>query len=276
MRLAALRVELAKLYRQRSAYAGFAVMLALAALVTWGSHRQRHHLDVSEAVPSEFVVAGKTVTALFVAQAVMEPSLVVMVPVLIAVVAGALVAGERQTGTLRTLLTRPVRRWVVLTAKLLAGWSYAILITLFLGLCTLGLGQAVFGWGDLVVFRGGLTILDAHTGLIRLAEGYGLAAGAMCVVAALALMLSTIFDNAMVAAGLTVALLILSNTIGVMPYFEDVKPHLLTTHLRLYREVFAATVDTEALTISVHYLAAYLAAIVVVALAVFARRDVTC
>lgn len=276
MRCAVWRGELGKLYRQRSTYAGVVVIVALVALVAWGSHHERRHLRVTERVPSEFVVAGKTITGLFLAHAVMEPALLVLMPLLVAVVAGGLVAGERQTGTLRTLLVRPVRRSAVLLAKLMAGWSYAVGLTLLLGALALGLGTLVFGWGDLVTLRGGLTIFDARVGLIRLAEGYALAALAMGVMATLALALSTIFDNAMTAAGLAVASLIVSGVVGEIPYFEWLQPHLLTEHLDVFREVFEATIDYTELTRSVAYLAGYALVLAAVALIAFDRRDVTC
>lgn len=274
--MAALRAELTKLYRQRIAYAGFAVILVLVALLTWGSHHQREHIDVGREFGSQFVVAGKTVTALFVAHVALNVAMVVLVPLLIAVVVGALVAGERQMGTLRTLLSRPVPRPEVLGAKTAAAFSYAIALTLFLGASSLGLGQIVFGWGDLVVFEGGLTILEPHTGLIRLAQGYALACAATCTVAALGLMGSCIVDNPMTAAGLTVATLLVSAAVGAMPYFESVKAYLLTTHLRVYQEVFAAQIDGGSVSTSGMYLAGYTLAALVVAVIVFARRDVTC
>lgn len=276
MSLAALRSELSKLYRQRVTYASFGVILVLVALITWGSHHQRERLDVGERIGAEFVVAGKTVTSLFVAQAVMDPALMVLAPVLVAVTAGALVAGERQLGTLRTLLSRPVPRLSVLAAKLIASWSWAILLTLFLGLSALGLGYAVFGWGDLVIFRGGLTILEPNTGLIRLSEAYGLACVSMCVVATWGLMLSAIFNNAMTAAGLTVAVFLVSGTVAAMPYFESIRPYLVTTHMTLYRDVLSTSIDYGALWTSAQYLAAYTLGAAAVAALVFARRDVTC
>lgn len=274
--MTALRGELSKLSRQRLTWASFGVVLALVGLITWGSHHERDRFNVSEELGSQFIVAGKSVTALFVANAVMQVALTVLVPLLIAVVVGGLVAGERQSGTLRTLLSRPVARWRVLLAKLVTGWAFTIALTLFLGLAGLGLGQLVFGWGDLVIFRHGLTVFDASTGLMRLVEAYGLACFAMCGIAALALMLSSVFSNPMTAAGITVAVLLVSQIVGAMPYFEWLRPHLLTTHLDLHREVLAATVDIESLRTSAGYLGAYTVASSIIALVVFDRRDVTC
>lgn len=273
--MAALRSELSKLFRQRITWASFAVVLALVALITWGSHHERDRFDVSEELGPHFVVAGKTVTALFLTNAVMQVALTVLVPLLIAVVVGGLIAGERQSGTLRMLLSRPVARWRVLTAKLAAGWTFTISLTLFLGLAGMGLGLLVFGWGDLVVFRRGLTIFDAQTGLLRLAQAYALACLAMCAVASVALMLSSVFDNPMTAAGLTVAALLVSQIIAAMPYFEWLEPHLLTAHLSIYREMLSVTVDQAALRGSASYLGGYIVASSIIALIVFERRDVT-
>ncbi len=276
MSLAALRGEFSKLYRQRITYASFAVILVLVGLITWGSHHERERFDVGDALGPQFIVAGKSVTALFVARAAMEVALTVLVPVLIAVVVGAMVAGERQLGTLRTLLSRPVRRGTVLVAKLIVGWSFAVALTLFLGLTALGLGQVVFGWGDLVIPRRGLIVFDSHTGLVRVIQAYGLACASMCAVASLGLMLSTVFDNPLTASGLTVAFLLVSGMVGLMPYFEAIKPHLLTTHLDIYEQVFAASIDSRALWTSAAYLGGYALVAVAIAMVVFDRRDVTC
>jgi ABC-2 type transport system permease protein len=44
--------------------------------------------------------------------------------------ASALVAGETETGTIRTVLIRPVRRWEFLAAKLLNAMTYTLLLNL--------------------------------------------------------------------------------------------------------------------------------------------------
>ncbi len=277
MRLgAALRSELSKLFRQRGTYAGFVVVLALVGLLTWGSHYHQDRFKVANELGPDFVVAGKSITALFIARAAMDVAMVILMPVLVAIVVGGLVAGERQSGTLRTLLTRPVRRSTVLLSKLVAGCIYAVAVTLFLGLSSLALGYLVFGWGDLVLFRGGLAILGPQAGLLRLAEGYGLAAAAMCAVGVLALMLSVLFDNPLTAAGLTIAVLLVSGMIEFMPYFEQIRPYLFTTNLPMYRACLKASVDTASISISALYLLGYVSAMVLVALWVFSRRDVTC
>lgn len=273
--VAALRSELSKIFRQRVTWSGFLVMAVLAALVTWGSHHERDRIDVADMLGGEFVVAGNTISALFIANATMQVAAVVLMPLLVAVVVGGLVAGEKQSGTLRTLLCRPVSRTAILLSKLAAAWAYTLALTLTLGAVSLGLGYLVFGWGDLVVLNRGLVIFEPGLGLTRLAMAYGLAAAAMGTVAAVALMLSVIFDNPMTAAGLTVAALLVSGIVSQMPYFASIDPHLLTSHVRLYREVLSAEIDQPDLIKSAQYLAGYSVVAIAVALAVFTRKDVT-
>ncbi len=273
---AALRSELSKLYRQRITWASFGVVVLLAGLITWGSHYRQDQLELDERMLSEFVVAGKTVTALFVAQAALPVAIVVLLPMLVAVVVGATIAGERQLGTLRTMMTRPVGRLTVLAAKLLTSAGFAAALTIVLGLAALGFGQAVFGWGDLVILRGGLTILDAQTGLVRVAQAYGLGCVAMATIALVALMFSAILDNPMTAAGLTVALLLVSAVVGTMPYFENVEPYLISSLITVPTDAFAAEIDWQTLRQSLLYLACYAVGATVVGGAVFARRDITC
>ncbi len=130
--VAALRSELSKIFRQRVTWSGFVVMVALAALVTWGSHHERDHIDVEHMLGGQFVVAGNTISALFIANATMQVAAVALMPLLVAVVVGGLVAGEKQSGTLRTLLSRPVSRATVLLSKLAVSrwarwrWDWAI------------------------------------------------------------------------------------------------------------------------------------------------------
>jgi ABC-type transport system involved in multi-copper enzyme maturation permease subunit len=80
----------------------------------------------------------------------------------------------------------------------------------------------------------------------------------------------------MTAAGLAVAALLVSGVVGELPYFDRLQPHLLTTHLDAYRYVFDATINHAELTRSVLYLAGYTLALLIIALLVFDRRDVTC
>ncbi len=122
-----LTIELHKLRAQRGTYASYAVLAALVGLIVWGTWRYGPPHALQSALGDQFVVGGKEVAGPLIPLLLLEfPVAVhVLIPLLIAVATGGLVAGEKQAGTLRTILVRPVRRAAVLGAKLTAAWIHA-------------------------------------------------------------------------------------------------------------------------------------------------------
>jgi ABC-2 type transport system permease protein len=141
-----------------------------------------------------------------------------LLPLLVAVLGSDIVSAENAEGTDKLLLTRPVRRWKVLTAKLVTLWLFASL-TLFTGavvsyLVTAPVLPAV-GW-DAPTFNGfqfsGETLNVEtvrqlplwHDALIA----YGLEWYALLAVASISLMLSVIFKSSAASIGTMLASLI--------------------------------------------------------------------
>ena len=203
--LTLLRAELVKVFGQKGTYAGYAVLLVLVALVVWGSWRYGSPFDKSMRRDQDLLVAGKLVTGTTIARFMMEPSMFVLMPLLVCAVSGGLFAAEMQRGTMRAILCRPVRRTAVVIGKYLAGWIHAISVTLFLGLISLALGYAVFGRGELVTYYDGLTILTEPMALTRLAQGYAYCALCMCAVASLGMFFSQLVSNPLTASAVAVA-----------------------------------------------------------------------
>jgi ABC-2 type transport system permease protein len=229
-------------------------------------------------VERQFAFGGKVLDGAMLAYTMLAAPLAiaVLIPLLVATTTGGIVAAEARAGTLRYLLIRPVSRLRLLTAKLLAGWLHAAGLTILMGAFALGVGYLVFGGGDLLVVRKGLVILPESVALLRLAEAYLLASLGMCAVASIALLLSVICDNPLTAAGVTVAFLLVSATLKVIPYFEWLEPHLLTAHLTLYNAVIANKPAWPELSRSLAYVAAYAVGPFIAAALIFCRKDMTC
>ncbi len=278
--LVAIRIELRKLAAQRATYVGFGALALLVGLFVWGTWRAGPPLK-AWSVPEDFIVAGKLVTGVLIPYVLLEMrvALAVFIPLLIATTVGGSVAGERKSGTLRTLMTRPVSRGVVLSAKLVVAWAYAGALTVFMGVFALILGYAVFGGGDLLALEldaPGLNIIAEQQAWLRLALGYGLAAVAMMAVASLALFLSVLCDNPLTAAGLTVAVLLVCAVLKQIPYFEWLWPYLLTEHITVHTRAFASSVAWADIGRSGVYLAGYILIPAGLAAAIFQRRDILC
>ena len=141
-----------------------------------------------------------------------------LLPLLVGVLGSDIVSAESAEGTDKLLLTRPVRRWKILTAKLITLWMFATL-TLFAGaLLAYGIAAPFLprgGWGaptftGFSVARGAFNIDAVHQ--LPLWKdtliAYGLEWYALLTVASIALLLSVLFRSSAAAIGTMLASLI--------------------------------------------------------------------
>jgi len=86
----------------------------------------------------------------------MDNSVNLFIPLLIMAIASDLVSGERTTGTIKMLLTRPVRRWKVLLSKLITLMMFVSLIVLSVFVMSYVISGLFFGYGGfgMPVFTG--------------------------------------------------------------------------------------------------------------------------
>lgn len=276
--LISLRLELVKILRQRGTWAGPAVLAVVGGLVIWGVWREGSRFSLEERAGNEIIVAGNTISALTPARFIMEPALFVLVPLLVAAVAGGLVAGEARSGVLRTWLCRPVSRLTIITAKQLAAVMHAVGLTLFLGVFSVLIGLIIFGKGDLMDMRSGdgVVFFDFSLGLKRLALAYLLAGLLMGALASIGLLCSTLFENPLTASAVTVAFLIGGGILGMLPYFDFLEPYLYNTYLDGWRYCFRAELDFADFRPLVLGLLGYTLVPYILSTVLFVRKDITC
>ena len=141
-----------------------------------------------------------------------------LLPLLVAVLGSDIVSAENAEGTDKLLLTRPVRRWKILTAKLVTLWLFASLTLLLGGVMAYALTAPVLpatGW-DAPSFNGfQFTRNSFNFESVRQLPlwqdaliAYGLEWYALLTVASIALMLSVIFKSSAASIGTMLASLI--------------------------------------------------------------------
>lgn len=151
---------------------------------------------------------------------------VLLLPLLIAVLGADIVSAESAEGTDKLLLTRPVRRWKVLTAKLITLWMFSTL-TLVCGAVLAYAISAPFlpagGWGAPTFtgfqFNGTSLSLDLVRQLPLWRDAviaYGLEWFSLLAVASIALMLSVLFRSSAAAIGTMLASLIAGTILRVL------------------------------------------------------------
>ena len=187
--------------------------------------------------------------------------------------AGDAIAGEAQSGTLRSLLVRPVGRTRLVLSKYAA--AITMLGVLLLGVIASGalFGGIVFGFGPLPTLSGSSLSVAQASLRIFAAGGYILLAAAG--ITAVGIFVSTLTDSGPGATVATVILAITSQILDNIPSVRAIHPYLPTHGWLAYTDLFRFPVDWGGMHAGLTVSAAYAGVFLVAALLVFGRKDVT-
>ena len=273
-----IRIELFKTFRKPRTYIAFVAIAAIILLVQLALYVDGEtYLDfMMLSINTTFMVEGKQMNGYLVFLIILQ-TLLVHVPLLISLVAGDLVAGEANMGTLRLLVSKPVSRSGLLISKFLAACIYTLLLLSFMALLGLGGSLLLFGTSDLLVFKSDvLVLIDRSDVLWRYAAAYAFAGLSMITVAALAFLFSVFADNSIgpIIAAMSVIILFTILTTMDIPFFNAIKPYLFTNHMLNWKGFFDRPVDGSEVLKSVLVLLAHIVFFVSLAIYSFRRKDI--
>lgn len=284
------RIELFKIFRKPRTYIAFGAVAAIVWLIQLGFYvdGETYVQFGMQALSETFDVEGRVLNGYLMAYIILQ-TLLVHVPLLIALVSGDMVSGEAGMGTLRLLASRPVSRTRLLLGKFLASSVYTVALLVWMALWTLFFSLWIFGADDLVIMKSEVVTQILRSDVMwRYAAAFGFATVAMVTVSSLAFLLSLFAENSIGPIIATMSIVIvftILNSLG-LPLFDAVKPWLFTTHMLGWKGFFDVQVGAgnEQLVGSVENLPAVLrsAAILVVhiliflgvSIAVFRRKDI--
>lgn len=273
-----LRLELYKIFRRPRTYISFLIMTAVTFLIQLAMYVDGTSFVsfAMQGVGEQFAISGNILNGYLVTYLVLQ-SLLIHIPLLVALVAGDVLAGEANMGTMRLLLTKPVSRNKVVIVKYIASIIYAMLLLIWLAVVGLGLSVLLFGTGDMINLKSDAFIMLLEDDIMwRYGLAFGFAALAMATVAALSVFLSVFSDNSIGpiigTMGVIVVLTIFSNL--EIPLFNIVKPYLFTTHMIAWKGFFDSPVPYDAIMQSVFVLLAYIALFITATMVVFNKKDI--
>lgn len=276
--------ELFKMSRRPRTYLGFAAFLFINICIMLGLKYGDMASIATHGVSSTgFRVVGSPANAEFMSWLVVGsplafPILTMFMPFFICMIFGEIFGGEVAEGTLRTLLSRPVGRGSVFSAKLVASMIYGLLLTLFLGISAYLIGLIFFGRGGLMV--GGtfehpiIAWYSEGVGLARIAIAYVLIWAGAVTVGSIAFFISNWLHNSLGAIGGAIMLLFTSLIIGEIPYFKPIKDYLFSTHLLMGQKAFITPIPWAEIAFSLKCLGVYVGSLFLVSLVIFRRKDV--
>jgi ABC-2 type transport system permease protein len=180
-------------------------------------------------------------------------TLLIQMPLLIALIAGDSIAGEANMGTLRLALTRPVSRTQYMLVKFMASVVYTIALLVWMAALALFGSMLIFGTNDMVILRSeGIEQIKEFDVIWRYFAAFGYAAVALTTVAALAFLLSVFAENSIGPIIATMSIVIVFTILSEMNipiYDETIKPYLFTSHMVAWKGFFYVKATEEGVTI---------------------------
>ena len=243
------QIELFKIFRKPRTYIAFVAITAIVGLIQLGFYVDGETFIKfgMRALDESFNVEGKVLNGNLLAYIILQ-TLLIHVPLLIALVAGDMISGEANMGTLRLLVSKPVSRTNLLLSKFFASAIYTIALLIWMGILSLFISLLIFGADDMIIMKSEVVtqILKSDT-LWRYAAAFGFAALAMVTVASLAFFLSIFAENSIgpiMACMSIIIIFTILNTLN-LPFFNNVKPFLFTTHMLGWKGFFDVKVNAE-------------------------------
>ena len=215
-------------------------------------------------------LAGNGVFLTFIA---LSTLLVLVLPVVVAVVAGDSVAGEAGYGTLRYLLAVPAGRTRLLAVKYGVIVTFGLCATFIVSAVALVAGAALFPVGPVTLLSG--TTVSLPAGLLRLLLVTLYVAAAMAALGAIGLAISTLTEHAIGAIAAVMIIVVTSEVVDNVPQLAAVGPYLPTHWWLSFDALLRVPVDTSTLLRGLLSFAVYALLFGSFAWARFTSADVT-
>jgi ABC-2 type transport system permease protein len=253
-----LKIELFKIFKRPRTYIAFGAIAAIILLIQIALKYDGksyvdlllNNLECSFELSDEFKV--KLMNGYLVCFLILN-TLLIQMPLLVALIAGDSVAGEANMGTLRLSLTKPISRTRYMLVKFTASVIYTLALLIWMALLALFGSILLFGTNDMVVLRTeGIEIMNGFDVMWRYFAAFGFAAVALTTVAALAFLLSVFAENSIGPIIATMSIVIVFTILSQMniPIYDNtIKPYLFTSHMVGWKGFFYVKADLENRTI---------------------------
>lgn len=215
----------------------------------------------------------------------MSNGISLFIPLLVLIVSTDIVSGERAEGTIKLLLSRPIRRWKILLSKYITLLIFISLIVLLVGIISYLVAGIIFGYSgwDMPMLTGfisgqeGLDVsyvhLIPHWQYILMA--YGLGWFVSVVVGTISFMVSVLVRSTPTGMGVMLASLIAGNILTAYASSWPQAKYLYSVNLQLtdYLEGRMPPVEGMTLEFSLLNLTVWAVVSLIISFRVFTKQD---
>lgn len=291
-----LQIELFKISKRPRTYIAFIAIAAIVFIFQFAFKADgQSYMDLMlQSVKDDFTFERvKAINGYFMCYIILN-TLLIQVPILVALVAADSISGEANMGTLRLMLSKPISRSQIIIVKFIAATIFTLLLLVWMAITALFLSMFIFGVDDMLIFRvkgdeSQILQITKDDVMWRYFAAFGYATIALTVIAALALLLSIFAQNSIGPIIATVCIVIVCtiiSNINVPIIDNNVKPFLFTSYLVGWKGFFyiATTEDGEpikgslenwpAIRNSLFILIGHIIGLVTLSILIFKRKDI--
>lgn len=291
-----LQIELFKIGKRPRTYIAFVAIAAIAFIFQFAFKADgQSYMDLMlQSVKDTFEFERiKAINGYFMCYIILN-TLLIQVPILVALIAADSISGEANMGTLRLLITKPISRTQLILVKFAAATIFTILLLLWMAITSLIFSLMIFGADDMLIFRSKgeesqILLITKDDIIWRYIAAFAYATVALTVIAALSLFLSIFAENSIGPIIATVCIVIVCtiiSNINVPIIDKHVKPFLFTSYLVGWKGFFyiGTTEDGETIKGSIEnwpairksllILLAHIFILVSASVIVFKRKDI--
>ena len=291
-----LQIELFKISKRPRTYIAFAAIAAIVLIFQFAfkADGESYMNLMMQNIQDNFELdKSKAINGYFMCYIILN-TLLIQVPILVALIAGDAISGEANMGTLRLLLTKPISRTQLLLVKFFASFIFTVVLLIWMAMIALFLSMAIFGVDDMLIFRAKgeesqILQITKDDILWRYFAAFGYAAIALTVIAALSILLSVFAENSIGPIVATVCIVIfftIVSNLNVPIIDKNVKPFLFTSYLVGWKGFFYIGINDDgqpikgsienwgAIRNSLSILLAHIALFLGIAIVSFRKKDI--
>ena len=291
-----LQIELFKISKRPRTYIAFAAITAIVVIFQFAfkADGQSYMNLMLQNVQDNFELdKSKAINGYFMCYIILN-TLLIRIPILVALIAGDAISGEANMGTLRLLLTKPISRTQVILVKFIASFIYTIGLLIWMAIMALFLSLLLFGADDMLIFRvkgeeSQILQITKDDIMWRYFAAFAYAAVALTVIAALGILLSVFAENSIGPIIATVCIVIVCtiiSNINVPIIDRTIKPCLFTSYLVGWKGFFYIGTNGDgepikgslenwpAIRKSLLILLAHIGLLIAAAIVVFKKKDI--
>lgn len=250
-----LQIELFKISKRPRTYIAFAAITAIVLIFQFAfkaDGKSYMNLMLQNVQDNFELDRTNAINGYFMCYIILN-TLLVQVPILVALIAGDAISGEANMGTLRLIMSKPISRTQLIMVKFLASFLFTVFLLVWMAVLALFVSLLIFGADDMLIFRvrgeeSQILQITKDDILWRYFAAFGYAAIALTVIASLGILFSVFAENSIgpiVATVCLVLFLTIVSNINVPIIEKNIKPWLFTSYMVGWKGFFYINTDAD-------------------------------